>query len=199
MRVFDNLSIPSAGDLEDKRFRFDKLRADVSVAAAFRFSEAGKLTQTLIHHAKYNSMMQIAVKLGKISGQRLPSTLHTFDYLVPIPLHRTRLAERGYNQAERIAKGLSKSINVPISRSTLLRRIKPTPTQTGLTAGEREENVRDAFALSANTNLKGKKVILVDDVMTTGATLASAAHELDKAEPAEIAVVSVSVVTEIQN
>ena len=196
-RVFHLLSIPTEDDIIDKQHRFESIGAEVNITGAFKFSESDNIVQTLIHHAKYHSMVKLATTLGELAAVRLPTDYLNYDYIVPIPLHRTRMAERGYNQAEKIAEGLSKFLSVPVAKRSLLRRVKATPTQTGLTADEREDNVRDAFALSNdNSDLKDKRLILIDDVMTTGATMASAAHELDKAEPAEIAVVSVSIVTD---
>jgi ComF family protein len=196
-RIVHSLSIPTPDDHFDKLHRFESLGAEVNISGAYNFSEAGGIAQTLVHHAKYNSMMKLAISLGELAAERLPSDLVNYDYIIPIPLHRTRFAERGYNQAEKIGEGLSTYFSVPLAKRSLLRRIKPTPSQTGLNIDEREDNVRDAFALSKEANLiKDKRVILLDDVMTTGATLASAAYELDQAEPSEIAVVSICVVEE---
>ncbi len=140
-------------------------------------------------------MRKLATLLGIETALRLPDNLKAIDHIIPVPLHRTRYSERGYNQSECIAGGIATVLNnAPVS-TKLLTRVKPTPSQTGLTAEEREENMRGAFTLHKKaTELKGKRLLLIDDVMTTGATLASAAVELDKAGPSSITIVAVSAV-----
>jgi ComF family protein len=103
----------------------------------------------------------------------------TGDYLVPIPLHRRKLRERGYNQAELIADGMSEVAGIPV-RTDLVRRKKVTQTQTMLSLEERKKNMDDAFEVVpvAIRNLENKTCILVDDVITTGSTIISCAREL---------------------
>ena len=100
--------------------------------------------------------------------------------LVPIPLHRVRKRERGYNQSEWIARGLSEELKIPV-RASVLRRNRQTRTQTKLTAVERERNVRGAFHVLDPLAVKGRTVFLVDDVITTGATLNACAECLKNA------------------
>jgi ComF family protein len=103
----------------------------------------------------------------------------TGDYLVPIPLHRRKLRERGYNQAELIASGMSEVTGIPV-RTDLVRRKKFTQTQTMLSLEERKKNMDDAFeeVPVAIRNLENNTCILVDDVITTGSTIISCAREL---------------------
>ena len=109
------------------------------------------------------------------------------DIILPVPLHVTRYAERGYNQSAKVAKGLAKSLD-KIYLKDAIKRTRPTPTQTGLSITEREENVRGVFKLSDRriAQLKGKRLLIVDDVITTGATMASIGAELATAEPKEV-------------
>jgi len=114
---------------------------------------------------------------------------HPFDHLVPIPLHWTRYARRGYNQAHEIAHYLSRKSGTSVSN--LLKRHRYTPFQSSCSKEGRSENVRGAFALTdASAKLyTGKNLVLVDDLMTTGATLTAAARELTKLKPASITAV----------
>jgi ComF family protein len=112
-----------------------------------------------------------------------------FDVIVPVPLHRARLAERGYNQAHELARGIAGTI-----AAKSVRRIRPTPSQTGLHVEERIENVRGAFALTRSSrSLEGKHVLIVDDVMTTGATITSVAETLLAAKPRAISIATLAV------
>ncbi|MBN2017219.1 MAG: ComF family protein [Candidatus Cloacimonetes bacterium] len=132
--------------------------------------------QSMIHHFKYNEFKKIGTYLGKRLADKLSHydfTRNT-DYIIPVPLHRTKERFRGFNQAEIIAKAISKSIKIPIL-SDVIRRKKFTQTQTKLDHTEREKNVADAFILKDSEILKKKSILLVDDVLTTGSTMKSIA------------------------
>ena len=103
----------------------------------------------------------------------------TGDVIVPVPLHNSRYRERGYNQAALLAKGLSRLIGTPVNNKTLVRH-RITKTQMTLNAAERKINVSNAFTCQS-TALRGKKVLLIDDVCTTGATLDACAQALKQA------------------
>ena len=105
--------------------------------------------------------------------------------LVPVPLYKSRLRWRGYNQAEEIAKELSKSLDVPIENNCLIRRKSTTP-QIELTGLEREENIKGAFSCQNAERIKGKKILLVDDVYTTGATMEECARVLKEMGAREV-------------
>lgn len=142
----------------------------------------------LIHAAKYEGMM----RLGRLLGARLKATLDTgaFDCIIPVPLHRTRRAERGYNQSDQLAAGIDRNKVV----RNAVRRLRPTRTQTELHIDERLENVRGAFGLTRHaTRLVGKRLLIVDDVMTTGATIASVAETLLDAHPSSLSIATVAI------
>ncbi len=105
------------------------------------------------------------------------------DFIVPMPLHPARLRERGFNQALEIARGVSKKLSVGLLPS-ICRRIKDTPSQTGLPWKEREKNIRNAFTCEGD--LRGSHVAMLDDVMTTGATLNELAKALRKSGAARV-------------
>ena len=122
-----------------------------------------------IHHFKYNNLQGLAAPLGKLMGDYWEKSPLPAEIVVPVPLHVDRLRERGYNQAALLGQALGKSIGLPVSENSLVR-VRATRPQVDLSAQERKENVRDAFCCS-NAELKDKRVLLVDDVYTTGATL----------------------------
>ena len=111
--------------------------------------------------------------------------------IVPVPLHSLKKREREFNQADRLAKYLSNAIGVPMDTS-ILKRVEPTQSQTRLSRTERAENVKKAFALRASVDLKGMHIILIDDILTTGATTSACAGVLRKAGAAKIQVWTVA-------
>jgi len=108
-----------------------------------------------------------------------------WDFIAPVPLHPVKLREREFNQAERLARHLSRAANIPMN-SRLLRRVVFTDTQTRLTRQQRAANMRRAFAARPGLNLAGARVILVDDVFTTGATASASAQTLLAAGAGEV-------------
>lgn len=123
--------------------------------------------------------------LAKIMIKNLPLQATTCDYLVPIPLHWTRLLRRGFNQAEIIAESIGKHGKKPVIKA--LYRSKRTPFQSTLNAEERTDNVQEAFKIIPDLpDLTGKSLLLIDDLMTTGATLRSATKLLLKCNPKNI-------------
>ena len=141
---------------------------------AFLFYKEGGPVQSLIHSFKYKGNKQLAERLGRIAAQELQadSFFRDVDVCIPVPLHRRRQRTRGYNQAEWIARGLAEVYHFPVDTRTLVRAVD-TDTQTHKSAYERRMNVAEAFRLSRPEQLVDKHVLLVDDVLTTGATLLS--------------------------
>ena len=114
-----------------------------------------------------------------------------FDGLVPVPLHATRRRARGFNQAEVLAQRLGRLLDKPVLRG-VLRRIRHTPSQTNLTARQRTSNVKDAFSTRKNHRLQGQKLLLLDDIMTTGATVNECALMLKRGGADRVDVVTVA-------
>jgi ComF family protein len=152
-------------------------RIDVAYAMAFlKFSKSGKV-QKLLHALKYKNQPELGVMLGSIYGERIKeSNSHLADLIIPVPLHPIRKSKRGYNQSAKFAEGLSQSMHVPYTDELLVRRIM-TETQTRKTKLNRWQNVTEVFQLKDAAPIKNKNILLVDDVVTTGATLeACSAH-----------------------
>ena len=159
----------------------NKVNSD-SVFSLYDFDESSPIQQ-IIHHLKYRGMKRIGIFLGELIGKELEKDSHEnldeFDYIVPVPLYKTKFRERGYNQSEYLCKGLNNVLNIEIVND-LVNRTRHTRSQTKLTLAERVENVREAFEI--NKKFRGsivdKKIILVDDVITTGSTLNEVIKEL---------------------
>ena len=130
-----------------------------------------------LHALKYRSDRTLASELVRLANRHWILPTWDFDSLIPVPLGRLRERVRGYNQSLLLADAISQSVGIPVDRS-VLSRIRETQTQVGLSSGARKLNVAAAFQASS---IKGKKVLLVDDVCTTGATLQSCADALTRA------------------
>jgi ComF family protein len=170
-----------------------KLSKETKIFIGYNFIQQSVI-QSVVHAFKYYDMPRLAFAAGEVLGTAALTHLEDFDLLLPVPLHRTRLADRTYNQSERLAAGISNVWKVPVARPTLVRRKKPTKTQTSLSESERWENVRDAFVLSrtATLELQDKRVVIIDDVLTTGATIASIASLLQDAGITSIHIMTLS-------
>jgi len=146
-------------------------RVQLGFATAFYVFEKGSKYQKLIHKMKYKGQKEIGTELGKMFGEDLKSTsFQSVDNLIPVPLHPKKLKKRGFNQAELIANGLGESMNKPIDIQSLTR-IVANPTQTRKNRIERWQNVSGIFEVKNPENMHNKHLLLVDDVLTTGATL----------------------------
>jgi ComF family protein len=147
--------------------------------------------QSLIHALKYEFKFKVGLYLGEQIGERGRDKINSWraDFIVPIPLHRVKKAERGYNQSFYLAKGVSKVSGIKVS-SRILRRKKFTISQTQLSRTERQANVLNAFEVKAR-HLEGKRIILIDDVITTGSTVSEAARVLKNAGATEVFALSV--------
>ena len=134
--------------------------------------EKDKALQLFIHSIKYNKHFLNAKYLGKLIGENLRKEIMNWDIdiIVPVPLHSLRKADRGFNQSKYVAIGMGKELGIQVNNN-LIRRIRYTETQTNLTLKEREQNISMAFQAKQERLIEGKTFLLVDDVITTGATI----------------------------
>lgn len=148
-------------------------RVPLDCASAFMFYGHGKLSQHGVHSFKYYGNKNLAYLLGSIYGRMLADSgyFKDIDLLVPVPLHRWRLIGRGYNQSEIFCRGMASQMNIEVETNAL-RRVRYTKKQA-LSSGrlQRWQNVKDAFELKKPQRLLGRKIMVVDDVITTGATI----------------------------
>jgi ComF family protein len=143
----------------------------------------------IVHAFKYHGMPSLATLAGDFMARKMLPLLSDYSHapLVPVPLHPAKLRERGYNQCRRLAEGFA-AFSGHVIREDLLERTVYTGTQTALDAESRQSNVRGVFRYIGETALMGEPVILLDDVMTTGSTLAECARVLKAAGAGNIAV-----------
>lgn len=145
-------------------------RLPVEQAMAFLYFKKGNAVQHILHEIKYKDNKELAVFMGSYYGSLLKKEGMNWDAVAAIPLHKSKLKKRGYNQSGLIAQGLATSLGISdISRSLI--RSKATQTQTRKHRFERWENVEDVFSIEHPQSFESKHILLVDDVITTGATL----------------------------
>ncbi len=168
-------------------------RVNLESATALYFYKKGGKVQHLIHQLKYKGHKEIGVFLGEQYGTELMQTsnFNTVDLIIPIPLHRKKLRKRGFNQAETFAKGLSNSMNSELDTVSVIRNIA-TSTQTKKSRYKRWENVSEIFVLRNPKKLAGKHILVVDDVITTGATMEACVQTLHKVDNVKISVASIA-------
>lgn len=170
-KCFNNLGKSTAQDmLEIKK----KINSEF-LYSHFLFSSQNK-TQKLVHYMKYNGFYHLGTISGKLIGNEILNIfgqqVSGYDFLLPVPLHKSKLRERGYNQSDYLCSGISFVTGIRILKDSVIR-VKRTKSQTGLNNKERLYNVKDAFVINQEFRelLSGKNIILVDDVITTGSTI----------------------------
>ena len=146
-----------------------------------------------IHRFKYSRALWFEPFLADLLVREAAPVLRgqPWDFIVPVPLHPLKLREREFNQAGRLAADLARAVNIPLNEK-ILRRVNPTATQTLLTREQRAVNMKNAFAGRPGARLAGKRIVLVDDVFTTGATTSACAQALRGAGAAEVCVWTVA-------
>lgn len=166
-------------------------------AALYHFTKSSK-TQHLVHQLKYKGKWQVGVKLGQMYGSALKNSpyFNMVEIIIPVPLHPRKEKIRGYNQSAQFAKGLSETMRIPWSNDALIRNAM-TETQTNKSRMERFENVAAAFVVKNENQIKGKHLLLVDDVMTTGATLEACAVQLLKVEGVKVSLATIAMGTSL--
>jgi ComF family protein len=164
-------------------------RVQVENATALLHFHKKGIAQALLHKLKYKGRKEIGIELGKLAGYQLRDSLFfkEIDIIVPVPLHKARKRKRGYNQSECLAIGISEIIGKPVDSSSLIR-VLNNSTQTRKHRYERWENAQGLFELRSPKNFEGKHILLVDDVITTGATLEACVQSVIEASNAKVSV-----------
>lgn len=172
-------------------------RADVERAAAYFFYYKENAACRILHELKYRNTPEVGICMGKVMAEEMRSSgfFCGIDCLVPVPLAPSKRKKRGYNQCEMIAEGISAVISVPVSTGRLVRRVA-NPTQTKKRRMERWENVQGIFAVEDAAAYSGKHILLIDDVMTTGATLISCMEALSVVPNLKVSVLTLALTRE---
>lgn len=175
----------------ERKFLNNKIISDFYSPFVF---EKDKELQHAIHSLKYQNKFQVGIFLGKVLAQKIQINRSNWkiDLIIPIPLHQLKKAERGYNQSYYIAKGMSKFLNLPCS-DRIVKRKKYTESQTTMTLTERQENIFDAFKIRNKNAVNGKIILLVDDVITTGATISECGDVILKSGAKKIFSTSIAI------
>lgn len=162
----------------------------VRASAFLHYQPGAPYTQAIVA-LKYHHRPEVGVFFGERMAEELLETdfFEGIDFLVPVPLAKDRQRQRGYNQSEAIARGIEKATGIPVCTDAVARPIS-NPSQTHLGAAERKENVKGIFALNPKHRLDHCHVLLIDDILTTGATLISCAQTLAQAEDIRISVLT---------
>lgn len=165
----------------------------VAASSQFYFSK-GHLIQHLIHQLKYKGNTDAGEYLGTEMGRALLASNRfcNLDVIVPLPLFADKEYKRGYNQAEVICKGMALMMQLPVQRNNVVR-IRYTDSQTKKHRTERWQNVENSFAVKNKTALAGKSILLVDDVITTGATLEACSQAVLAIEGTRLSIVTLAI------
>jgi ComF family protein len=177
-------SVPSLGTDDPlvaaarERLCADGLITDI--VSLYRFEKEREL-QSVLHELKYGGKTRVGVLLGRMLGNGILNAVgeKPIDMSIPVPLHRARYRERGFNQSELLCRGIHETTGVPVA-SSVLHRVRHTQSQTTLSSEDRKLNMRDAFAAArrGSVSITEKRILLVDDVITTGATIRECAAVL---------------------
>ena len=187
-------SLPILDEKDDSLAK--KLVGRVHLLNSYGFLAFNKkgIAQKLLHELKYNANPDLGSYLGKSFANHLHSRNGSLvaDFLIPIPLYPKRQKERGYNQSEMIARGISQVYEIPVETNVLVK-AKETASQTRKGRLARLENIQEGFQLANAEKITNKRLILVDDVATTGATLEACCNCLEKAKPQSISIMALAV------
>lgn len=190
------IQLPKSGFENEENCELDKVfygRVEVKKAASYLLFEKSGKVQKILHSIKYKGNKALAEQMGIWYGETLKNQelFNQVEVIVPVPLHPKKQKQRGFNQSEEFARGLSKAMQVPLAVDVLKRSVN-TSTQTKKSKEERWENVKDAFEVAVPEKLVNKKILVVDDVITTGATLEACCAAINNAEVSNLSVVSLS-------
>ena len=168
-------------------------RVEVEHAASYFNYRKGSRYQNIIHFIKYKGLKELGYEIGLKYGNLLAGStwVNSVDAIVPVPLHPRKKRKRGYNQSDWIARGIAGIVEKPLSTNNLFRKIY-TSTQTRKNRFERWQNVEGIFDVLHPGEFEGKHILLVDDVVTTGATLEACAYKLLKINDTRVSIVTLA-------
>ena len=172
-------------------------RVPLYTGASYYHYRKGGLVRKLIYQLKYHGKKEIGVEIGRAYGRELIETefYQDIDLIVPVPLHPNRKRKRGYNQSDMFAMGLSEAMDIPW-KADALKRIKSTTTQTTKGKFERLANMDDVFKVKNEKILRGKHILLVDDVLTTGATMEVCGNCLSKIKDVKVSMATIAMASQ---
>jgi ComF family protein len=181
---------PDNNELKDRFYG----KMEIEFAFAYLYFHKSGLTQKLLHQFKYNNKPEIGSMIGNWLGfDLLKHELKSdIDLILPIPLHPKKQRKRGYNQSFHFAQGISDATKIPLDFN-ILKRIKHGESQTGKTREMRWKGVEQAFMVANDSSLQNKHVLLVDDVVTTGATIEACGRQLYKCGASKISVAAMAI------
>ena len=170
-------------------------RIPIERAAALFYYEAGSEVSRIIHQLKYNDRPEIGEVMGHMAAEEFAADgfFEGIDFIIPVPLARKRQRQRGYNQSEAVARGVAAVTGLPIVCNAV-ERISFKESQTHKSLRERMENVEDAFRLTGKTSLQNCHVLMVDDIVTSGATICSCVKPMLAAGGLRVSVMSLGMV-----
>lgn len=189
----EKLSLNKLNDALSEILR-NRLMGKVNVKYGFvglKFEKSG-VVQKFIYEIKYGNQRDAAYWFGLILGSMINIADKELCTLVPVPLHKKKLIQRGYNQSEYFGKGLSNAMNIKLDSHALIR-VEKRSSQTNKKRFQRWQNAENVYMVSKLENIVGKHIILIDDVITTGATIESCAQPLLDAGALEISVISMAI------
>jgi len=168
-------------------------RCMLEKAAAFSFYNKGSRIRNLIHNLKYRGIKEIGYELGRIYGLSLQASgfFSGIDLIVPVPLHKSKKRIRGFNQSDLISSGIGDVTGLPVD-TNCLSRVTVSATQTNRSRYERWINVNDIFRIIDSEKLRGKHILIVDDVITTGSTIEACVNELKMVEGVRVSAVAIA-------
>ncbi len=168
-------------------------RVDLQLASSYYLFKKQGSVQKILHAIKYKSNKEVAELIGYWYGKELLENdiAKSITSIIPVPLHAKKLKQRGFNQSEEFARGIAKGLNVTLNTTSLIRK-EYTSTQTKKNKYERWENVENVFDISNQTDLANQHILIVDDVITTGATIEACCLVLKHIENIKLSVLSIA-------
>jgi len=168
-------------------------RVNLHAATSFLFFSKGGKVQRLMHNLKYRGKKRVGLYLGKLYGNDLKKSelFKTVEVVIPVPMHPVKQHKRGFNQSALIAQGIAESMSIEVQTDNLIKTIN-TSSQTKKSRYNRWKNVKDVFQIKDEKSLEDKHILLVDDVITTGATIEACAQRLTNVSGTKVSVASLA-------